>query len=93
MKGMFKLAAALVLSAAMLAPAVASADTAGAALSQERYYSSYGEPAASQPRVVTVEKNDAGAWKALAVGAGALVLVLCAAELVTLGRLRSVRAT
>ncbi len=41
----------------------------------------------------TVEKTDAGAWKALAVGAGALVLVLCAAELVTLGRLRSVRAT
>ena len=72
---------------------VRSAARDGAALSQERYYSSYGEPAASQPRVVTVEKTDAGAWKALAVGAGALVLVLCGAELVTLGRLRSVRAT
>jgi hypothetical protein len=42
---------------------------------------------------VTVEKTDAGAWKAIAVGAGALVLVLGAAELVTLGRLRGVRAT
>jgi hypothetical protein len=70
MKGMLKLAAALVLSAALLAPAVASADTAGAALSQERYYSSYGEPAATP----AAASDDGPGWTIVAIG-GVLVLL------------------
>ena len=93
MKRMLKPAVALALAAAFLAPAAASADKVGAALAQERYYGSYDAPAAAQPRTVTVEKSGGAAWKVLAVGAGALALGIGAAELVTLGRLRALRAT
>jgi hypothetical protein len=93
MKRMFTSAVRLALVLALLAPAAASADAVSGALAQERYYSSYGEAAAVQPRTVTVEKAGGGAWKGVAVGAGALVLVLSAAQFVTLGRLRALRAT
>ena len=90
---------ALALVAAIAAPSVAAAATDDPALAQERYYSSYGksgpieslQPAPAEPIVVT-ESGDPGPWKLVAIGAGALVLVLGAAELVTLGRLRAVRA-
>ena len=94
------LALALVAAIAIPSVAVAAAATDDPALAQERYYSSYGgsgpiepfEPAPAQPRAVAAESGDSGGWKLVAIGAGALVLVLGAAELVTLGRLRAVRA-
>jgi hypothetical protein len=92
MKGIVRMTVMLALVGALIAPAAASANGTDRALAQERYYSSYGEPAATQTRTVTVEKDNS-AWKALAIGAGALVLVLGAAEIVTLGRLRGQRAT
>ena len=90
---------ALALVAAIAVPSVAAAAADDPALAQERYYSSYGksgpieslQPAPAEPIVVTTESGDSGTWKLLAIGAGALVLVLGAAELVTLGRLRAVR--
>jgi hypothetical protein len=93
MKGIVKIVAAVVVAAALVAPAAASAGKLDRALDQERYYSSYGEPAAVQPaRTVTVENNDPGAWKLVAIGSGALVLMLGAIELATLARLRVARA-
>ena len=57
------------------------------------YYSSYGHPTplpapTTPPAAAT---GDSDGWKIAAIGAGAFVLALGAAELVTLGRLR--RAT
>jgi hypothetical protein len=94
MKRIFKTAVALTLVAALAVPSVAAARSDDRALAQERYYSSYGEPAAlpaPTPAPVPAVASDSGAWKVVALGAGALVLVLCGAELVTLSRLR--RAT
>ena len=69
--------------AALMLPAAASASPSASALrAQERYYSSYDTPAA--PAAV----EDDGPWRTLAIGAGALVLLLGAAEAVTLARLR-----
>jgi hypothetical protein len=85
--------AVLALAAALVAPVAAAASRTDRALAQERYYSSYHASAAAQPRAVAGESDGAGAWKAVAIGAGALVLVLGTAELVTLMRLRALRAT
>jgi hypothetical protein len=97
MKGIRQLCVAVVVLAvatAVVVPAAAGASKVDSALAQETYYSSYGEPTtAAQPRAVPVAKDDPGAWKVAAVGAGALVLVLGAAELVTLSRLRRLRTT
>jgi hypothetical protein len=93
MKGILKAAVALALAATLLAPAAAPADRESAnARAQERQYMSYGTPPALEPRTVAAEQDGPGAWRLIAIGAGALVLVLGAAELVTLGRLRAVRA-
>ena len=92
MKRILVTAVALALVAAIAVPSIAAAAADDAALAQESYYSSYGEPAPSQPRAVAAESGVSGDWKLLAIGAGALVLVLGAAELVTLGRLRAIRA-
>ena len=76
----------IALALALALPAAASASPSGPALrAQERYYSSYDAPAplpAAEPD---------GPWRTIAAGAGALVLLLGAAEAVTLARLR--RAT
>jgi hypothetical protein len=95
MKGIVRTLVALALSLALVAPAAASTGELKRALDQERYYmgSNNGEPAALQPtRTVTVETNDPGAWKLVAIASGALVLVLGAVELATLARLRGARA-
>jgi hypothetical protein len=81
------------LAAALAAPALAAAATSARdrALAQERYYAhaSSGEPVAAPAHVVRVRED--GGWKLLAIGAGALVLALAAAELLTLARLRTLR--
>ena len=91
MKRIFKTAVALTLVAAFIVPSVA-AGSDDRALAQESYYSSYGKPASlpapAPARAPAVASGDSGTWKVVALGAGALVLVLGAAELVTLGRLR-----
>jgi hypothetical protein len=84
----------IALALALAVPAAASAQSSdSAARAQERYYSSYGEPASTPADAQSAATPDAGSWKALAIGGGALVLVLGAAELVTLGRLRRATAT
>jgi hypothetical protein len=83
----------IALALTLAVPAAASAQSGdSAALAQERYYSSYGEPA-STPAAPSAASPDADIWKALAIAGGALVFVLGAAELVTLARLRRATAT
>ena len=83
---------ALALALSMPAGASAQSDVSPA-LAQERYYSSYGEPPSTPAEARSAATPDAGSWRALAIGGGALVLLLGAAELVTLGRLRRASAT
>ena len=81
------------MAAALAIPSQAVAGSRSAALAQERYYSSYGSPAASASAAPAPDADDdAGTWKALAIGGGALVLLLGTAELVTLSRLRRLTA-
>ena len=95
MRSPARIALAVLLALALVAPAAATATSRSdaAALAQEHYYSSYGTPEATPaaPRVTTVTVEQAGAWKPIAIVAGALVLVLGAAELITLGRMRAAR--
>ncbi len=70
-----------------------TAADADAAAAQERYYSSYGEPASAPAAPPSTAAADSNVWKPLAITGGALVLLLGAAELVTLARLRRVTAT
>jgi hypothetical protein len=50
-----------------------------------------GRDQAGAPAAQSRAGSDAGAWKVFAIGAGAVALLLCAVELITLSRLR--RAT
>jgi hypothetical protein len=81
---MTRMIAVLVAVLALALPAAALAQT-------EAYYSSYGEPEALTASAPEASADDAGPWRTLAIAAGGLVLVLGAAELITLGRLH--RAT
>jgi hypothetical protein len=85
-----RLIALVALACTLAVPAIAPAARSDRdrALAQERHYASYGEPPGAARRATTVTIEDAGAWRPAAIVAGALVLVLGAAELVTLGRLR-----
>jgi hypothetical protein len=56
-----------------------------------RLFASRIEAPGRAPRITTVTVEHAGAWKPIGIVAGALVLVLGAAELVTLGRMRAAR--
>jgi hypothetical protein len=64
---------ALVLVVALLAlPAVAAAQSDGAALAQERYYSSYGQTTATPAPAAA--PSDGPGWTIVAVGGVALLL-------------------
>jgi hypothetical protein len=79
---------------ALAVPVAASAQSdVSSALSQERYYSSYGEPESTPAAAPAADSPDTSVWKAFAIGAGGLVVLLGAAELVTLARLRRATAT
>jgi hypothetical protein len=64
------LALMFVLALLVALPAAATAQSDGAALSQERYYSSYGEPAATP----AATSDDGPGWTLVAIG-GVLVLL------------------
>ena len=77
----------------LAAPAAAIARSdAAQTQAEEAYYSSYGEPDPLPAAAPAPAGDHAGTWRLVALGAGGLVLVLGAAELVTLGRLRRASA-
>jgi hypothetical protein len=68
----FSLLALLLVVGLLALPAAALAQSDGAALAQERYYSSYGQPAATP--AATTDPSEGPSWTLALAGGAALLL-------------------